>query len=492
MTVATATRPANITATGVELFKVGQQTDSKGRSKAWTTQDLDQIAASYNSVVSKLHDAPVLDEPAAKVQVSHGDKERAYGWLARAYRDGDTLKGDYAHVDPAFAEMVNAKQYRKRSISLYPPDHPSNPTPGEWNIRHVAYVAIPAVKGLADHAIPVAFSDDGEDTWEFAEEFDFALPMAMSAFGAIAALFQSLREKAIEKEGLDKADAAYPSTLIEQVRGLDNQEFVSMSIFQDMAQDLFRQIDDLRKTFCAMQERGMSFSDFADWKKMADDAGMDIAAVSKATKIPPPVVAAIMSGETEPDDTQTAALEKALGSKKKEKPVDMTELQAQVTQLQSELAGSKTAIAALQAENKRLGHEKETARINNFVERLITERKVLPANRNSIVELALAMPHETPIEFTEGDAKVSLTPRDRYLAELDKNKPLYSNSSLPTGPGDAPYNHGEASNFAAAPGFSVDADAQVIHNKAVAYCEEKGWDHRDSGQYVQAVVAVSQ
>lgn len=474
--------PPNITATGIELFKVGHQTDSKGRAKAWTRADLDEIASSYNSVVNRLHDAPVLDEPAAKVQISHGDNERAYGWLTRAYRDGDVLKGDYAHVDPTFAEAVNSKQYRKRSISLYPPEHPSNPTPGQWNIRHVAYVAIPAVKGLADHD----FEEDS-DVWNFEEFCD----MGASPFGAIAQLFQSLRDKAIEKEGLEKADTAYPQSLIDAVRQLESVQFASMDVVQSMLSEFHGELGRIKSALYAQQEQQMSYDEFnyMDYKKAMTEAGMDAAAVSKATKIPPPVLAGIVSGDVEPDEEQMAALTKVFGGEKKkekEAPTDMSEATSQIRAL-------RMANRALQAENKRLNDEKELTRVASFVEGLVRDRKVLPANKDSVIELAMALPGDSKVEFSEGSQKISATPRDRYLQQLDTAKPLYSDSKLPTGPNDAPHSFSSASGteFSAAPGFSVDEEAQLIHRKAVALCQERNWDYTDSDQYTKAVVLVS-
>jgi hypothetical protein len=50
--------------------------------------------------------------------------------------------------------MVDNKQFKKRSASFYPPGHPSNPKPGNWYLRHVAFLGAqpPAIAGLADFA----------------------------------------------------------------------------------------------------------------------------------------------------------------------------------------------------------------------------------------------------------------------------------------------------------------------------------------------------
>lgn len=45
---------------------------------------------------------------------------------------------------------ADSKQYSMRSVEVWPPSHPSNPTPGKWNLKAVALLgaAAPAVPGL--------------------------------------------------------------------------------------------------------------------------------------------------------------------------------------------------------------------------------------------------------------------------------------------------------------------------------------------------------
>jgi hypothetical protein len=73
---------------------------------------------------------------------------------------------DTHQVQPQFAEMVDAKLFKKRSASFYPPGHPSNPKPGNWYLRHVAFLGAqpPAIAGLADFA-----EDDNSGTVNFSE-----------------------------------------------------------------------------------------------------------------------------------------------------------------------------------------------------------------------------------------------------------------------------------------------------------------------------------
>lgn len=142
MVIASPPKPKSVTARGIQLFPVGLHIDSQGKAKAWELAELQEMADAYNSVSGSKHEAPIL--------IGH-DGNTSYGWLERCYVEGQVLLGDYKEVDPEFAEGVNAGRHKKRSISIYPRDHPNNPTPGKLNIRHVAYVGVPAVKGMTDH-----------------------------------------------------------------------------------------------------------------------------------------------------------------------------------------------------------------------------------------------------------------------------------------------------------------------------------------------------
>lgn len=104
---------------------------------------LAEMAASYNAA---LREAPLT--------VGHPkDNLPAYGWVQRVFiNEAGNLAIDPHQVDPAFAEMVRAGRFKKRSASFYPPGAPHNPTPGKWYLRHVAFLGAqpPAVAGLKD------------------------------------------------------------------------------------------------------------------------------------------------------------------------------------------------------------------------------------------------------------------------------------------------------------------------------------------------------
>jgi len=134
---------------GIEVFRAGTRTADDGSVHTITAADLVASAAAYDPNV---HEAPHT--------VGHPKHNApAYGWIERfAVQDGVLQIAANKQVEPQFAEMVAAGRVKKRSISFYHPNDPSNPKPGIWYPRHVAWLGAqpPSVKGLKD----VNFSED--------------------------------------------------------------------------------------------------------------------------------------------------------------------------------------------------------------------------------------------------------------------------------------------------------------------------------------------
>lgn len=142
-----------------QIFRAGTRTDHNGHTVTITEADVAQAAAAYDP---ERNQAPIV--------VGHpADNAPAYGWVAALSADGGVLSADFAQVDDGFKELVRAGRYKKVSASFYPPEHPANPKPGVWYLRHVGFLgaAAPAVKGLQ----PINFCADTEGIAEFSEAF---------------------------------------------------------------------------------------------------------------------------------------------------------------------------------------------------------------------------------------------------------------------------------------------------------------------------------
>jgi len=178
-----------------EIFRAGQHTAVSGATIGFSEADLAGAVTAYDPA---LHEAPLV--------VGHPVMDApAYGWVESLRLNGDRLVATPSQVDAAFAELVETGRYKKRSASFYPPDHPANPKPGNWYLKHVGFLGAvpPAVKGLR----PIAFG-------EVAGELEFADWQGM----ATAGLFSRLRDFLIAQFGQDKADAVLPADAIDGLK----------------------------------------------------------------------------------------------------------------------------------------------------------------------------------------------------------------------------------------------------------------------------------
>jgi hypothetical protein len=155
---------------GIEIFRAGRHIDDAGVAHHFSEADLAGMAASYN---------PALRE--APLTVGHPkDNLPAYGWVKGVGHAANGALVITPHqVEPQFAEMVVAGRFKKRSASFYPPQAPNNPTPGQWYLRHVAFLGAqpPAVAGLKD----IAFSEgDAAGAVNFSESADGAPTPALT------------------------------------------------------------------------------------------------------------------------------------------------------------------------------------------------------------------------------------------------------------------------------------------------------------------------
>lgn len=119
----------------IEVFKVGKQTDSSGKTTNYTSETLDSIANIYNEKIanSKSFEAPlVIGHP--KVD------DPAFAWVGKLKRKGDVLFAELKDFSTETKQMIKNGLFRKVSIALYP----------DLMLRHIGLLGAtaPAVKGL--------------------------------------------------------------------------------------------------------------------------------------------------------------------------------------------------------------------------------------------------------------------------------------------------------------------------------------------------------
>ncbi|WP_372072433.1 hypothetical protein P7L75_09355 [Tistrella mobilis] len=179
----------------IEVLSLGSHHPASGGPPlTFGPRELDEIASSYDP---KLHRAPIV--------IGHPrTDDPAWGWIAAVRVEGGRLVAVPEAVDPTFADLVRAERYAKVSVRLYPPDAPSNPTPGRWHLRHVGFLGAvpPAVKGLR----PIEFGD-AADCIDI-ELSEGAAPIRATGRGLeiVTRTLRRVRDWLTETQGAEAAD----------------------------------------------------------------------------------------------------------------------------------------------------------------------------------------------------------------------------------------------------------------------------------------------
>jgi hypothetical protein len=343
------------------------------------------------------------------------EKHGSYGWIEKAYRQGDKVLVDYSKVDSEFAEMVNSGRYLHRSLSIYPREHAGNPTPGRLNIRHVAYVRYPAVKGLAEHSFN-EFSEPGSGYFNFSfpsqETLDYAAVgvSVFNALGALANLMARQRERVIELEGLERANEDFPEELIDMIRSEaakppSTENFAPVSSLEalfDQVSALSYQVDGLTGIVRSLANppSQSSPSDQSSYPQYSE----------------PPTVTT-----TQPDSSSFEQ--------------QFQEMRSQISSLQTDLTTSQSRVQELEALNAKRDRQFELEGVANFVETAISNRQVLPADRGKTVNFIMKLSSNPAdgLDFSEADGTtVQKSPRQVYLDEVSSRPALWNDSPMPS------------------------------------------------------------
>lgn len=187
----------------LHIFRAGTHTPMGGGTLEFSAADLDATARAYDPA---RHEAPIV--------VGHPRLDApAYGWIGTLAAEDGGLFAAPRQVEPAFAAMVEAGRFKKISAAFFKPDHPRNPSPGSYYLKHVGFLGAvpPAIEGLK----PVEFGaeDDGALTVEFAAD-GWRLGWI---FSDLAALLRGVRDHLVEKEGAEAADKVMPGATVQRL-----------------------------------------------------------------------------------------------------------------------------------------------------------------------------------------------------------------------------------------------------------------------------------
>jgi len=187
----------------IHNFRAGRHTAMSGAVLEFSEADLAASAQAYDPAI---YQAPIV--------VGHPKIDApAYGWVAGLAADAGEMYADADQVDAQFAEMVEAGRFKKVSSSWFPPNHPRNPVPGVYYLKHIGFLgaAAPAVTGLK----PVEYAED--DTGCLTVEFAYDDQVN-------AGLWRRMREWMIGRFGLDEADKVVPDWQIQTLDDAARQE----------------------------------------------------------------------------------------------------------------------------------------------------------------------------------------------------------------------------------------------------------------------------
>jgi hypothetical protein len=192
----------------IEIFRPGKFRAMNGKEIEFSAAMLDDIAKSYNPSAYK---APlVIGHP--KVE------DPAYGWVRGLNFANGKLQAEPESVVEEFAGIVSAGMYKNVSASFFTPDHPANPQPGKYYLKHVGFLGAvpPAVTGLK----PVSFASD--DSNELC--FEFA---ANDAPPALPIEVDSKIKSTIDFAAMERALEEREQRLKQKVKELEKAEFAA-------------------------------------------------------------------------------------------------------------------------------------------------------------------------------------------------------------------------------------------------------------------------
>jgi hypothetical protein len=180
------------TLSSVPIFKAGTWTDSGGRTKRYTANDIEQMVRNFKALLDRV-------KPHLKLMHLRPEDHRritaapALGWITSLRRDGMTLVADFAKVPQKVAQLIRAGTYRRVSAEIF--HRWKDETSGKVYQNVVSAVGLlgavhPAVNTLDDvmklfgMEAGDAVEIDPVETAEWAECYGDAEPVAVGFYEA--------------------------------------------------------------------------------------------------------------------------------------------------------------------------------------------------------------------------------------------------------------------------------------------------------------------
>lgn len=384
----------------IQIFKAGKHTSSNGVTATYGVDFLQAVADNYNANKGT-HLAPLT--------LGHKPKsgDPAQAWFSQLYVVGDVLEGELQDLNPAFSTA----QYKKVSSSFFLPDSPSNPTPGNPNLRHVAALGAetPAVAGLQN----ISFSEDSTGVVEFAD-----------GLGTQLGLFRSIREWIVAKFGLEDADKAVPASEVEWLNTLNTLDQIDEAVESATGTDAADTADTATVA--------PAFSAAAEGAAVVDNQAEGV------------VVEAVVADAQAAEFAAAAAVASA----------DFAAREAALATKEAELAAKESAL--------------QEAECVSFCEGLVASGQLRPCDR-SAAENILASLYKVgeAVDFAE-----STMPAADAFKQFLKNLPKLVEFGEVAAEDYAPTN--PVADFVAAPGYEVDESGSAVRAEIARIAEKQG------------------
>ena len=234
----------------IPILRQGTFTDKYGQEVTIDKDVISQIVGTHDPTNFR---APLIlshDLPPGETDVSISEhSELAFGTPDRLEEKDGHVWAVFSKLAPKFREFWRNGQILGFSSSLYPPGNEANPYGDRWSLRHIAALGKnpPAIKGLGDpiglseHGLPVS---EGEQPIVVLSNYDLSIGVSTPETPAIEFAFplegfmRNLRERTIEKEGMESADALVPQFLVDEAANFFESYQRQLSTLWDELYDL--------------------------------------------------------------------------------------------------------------------------------------------------------------------------------------------------------------------------------------------------------------
>lgn len=187
----------------IQILAADSAIDAGGQEWNFTKGDLEQIVKNFDP---RLHRVPLLaghnESQPAKARIESlelGEDDQGRPAIFAGLSD---------FVDGVKSEL-NKGLWAGISSAIYPPDYPANPYKGEYALRHVGLVQIPALKGMNDPAV-AEFSEGAIVPKQIIKLNEFIDSLVSQGM-------RGIREYMIATSGIEIANEHLPARLVDSI-----------------------------------------------------------------------------------------------------------------------------------------------------------------------------------------------------------------------------------------------------------------------------------